>query len=98
MNLSPCPVAEPLQANLDFQCRQLKLGLRPTDLVRELTVSFFCPLQFSRECMYLLLLLEPVQFTGRKGHSFEVLKLSLRVALIVSGKVVARARRVRRTE
>ncbi|CAM9586390.1 unnamed protein product [Ectocarpus sp. 4 AP-2014] len=33
------------QANIDFQFRQLKLGLRPTDLVRELTVSFFCPLQ-----------------------------------------------------
>ncbi|CAM9988729.1 unnamed protein product [Scytosiphon promiscuus] len=36
------------QANIDFQCRQLKLGLRPTDLVRELTISFFCPLQLSQ--------------------------------------------------
>eukprot|EP00903_Cladosiphon_okamuranus_P011263 g10621.t1 len=36
------------QANIDFQCRQLKLGLRPSDLVRELTVSFFCPLRLSQ--------------------------------------------------
>ncbi|CAM9483729.1 unnamed protein product, partial [Pylaiella littoralis] len=36
------------QASIDFQCRQLKLGLRVTDLVRELTVSFFCPLQLSQ--------------------------------------------------
>lgn len=43
-------VAAAPQANIDFQCRQLKLGLRPPDLVRELTASFFCPLPLSREC------------------------------------------------
>eukprot|EP00904_Undaria_pinnatifida_P012189 jgi/Undpi1/80/HiC_scaffold_1.g00080.m1 len=35
------------KTNIDFMCRQLKLGLRPTDFVREMSVSFFCPLELS---------------------------------------------------
>lgn len=63
--LCHCVVPLP-QANIDFQCRQLKLGLRPTDLVRELTVSFFCPLQLSRECYALPLLVGgPLELSDR---------------------------------
>lgn len=64
VNVPPPPPpacrSAPPQANIDFQCRQLKLGLRPTDLVRELTVSFFCPLQLSRESAFLFSL-EPLE-------------------------------------
>lgn len=37
-------ISLPPQANIDSIFRQLKLGLRPIDLIQELNVNFFCPL------------------------------------------------------